>query len=235
MLRKETEVHTETSFDMRKLDEKLTEMSRQSIKRWYMTNSLLGKRYLDVSFGASDVGSESFNNALERCQKYCENCGTCSAEGYGIYLFGDCGVGKTHLMACMVNDLLDREKSVTITNFLEISKELRKRFDTKESESDFINRLTSVEFLFIDDIGTERVQVNGEDTFIQERIYDIINTRYLKKKPTVFSSNLSFADLVEQKGLWTKTVDRIVEMSSAVLKIEGKSHRLTSRAKGLPF
>lgn len=276
MSRKETEVHTETLFDLREhecvkddmiycekcgepklmeapwdtnkrirvscscekeaFDRELKELSRKTENEMLISQSLLGERYKDVRFENTETGAnKSFDVAFERCRKYCENYRVCYDEGLGIYLYGDCGVGKTHLMACMVNALIEKSEPAVITNFFEISKEIRRGFDSKGSESDFISKLTSIPFLFIDDIGTERLQVNGEDTFIQERIYDIINTRYLKKKPTVFSSNLSFADLVEQKGMWKKTVDRIVEMSSAVLKVEGESHRIMNRKKELPF
>lgn len=227
------------SCEKKKRDEELEKLRLKELAIKYealLKQSLLGERYKDVKFENTVTGeNKSFDMALERCRKYCENYRACYDEGLGIYFYGDCGVGKTHLMACMVNALIEKSEPAVITNFFEISKEIRRGFDSKGSESDFISKLTSIPFLFIDDIGTERLQVNGEDTFIQERIYDIINTRYLKKKPTVFSSNLSFADLVEQKGMWQKTVDRIVEMSSAVLKVEGESHRIMNRKKELPF
>ena len=68
------------------------------------------------------------------------------------------------------------------------------------------------------------MQVNGEDSFIQERIYDIINTRNNNLKPTIFSSNLSLVDLIE-KGMWEKTVDRINGMVYRKIEITGESYR----------
>lgn len=200
--------------------------------------SLLGERYLNVSFDNTDMNVDmSFVKAHLRCKKFCENHAECLKNGYGMYLFGNCGSGKTHLMACMVNELTKAYVPCLITNFFEISKEIRKTYNnaTKECESEFIKQLVDIPFLFIDDIGTERLQVNGEDTFIQEKIYDVINSRYLNKKPTIFSSNLSFSELIEQKGMWQKTVDRIVEMSSAVLEVKGESYRVKNRKKELPF
>lgn len=227
------------SCEKKKRDEELERLRQKELAMRYETlqkQSLLGERYKDVEFENTVTGeNKSFDVAFGRCKKYCDNFRACYDGGLGIYLYGNCGVGKTHLMACMVNSLIEKSEPAVITNFFEVSKEIRRTFSGGGSESDFISKLTSIPFLFIDDIGTERLQVNGEDTFIQERIYDIINTRYLKKKPTIFSSNLSFAELVEQKGMWQKTVDRIVEMSSAVLKIEGESHRVNIREKILPF
>ena len=190
--------------------------------------SLLGRRYTNVTFDNTDLNVDaSFVNAYERCRRYCENVTECLDKGYGIYLLGNCGCGKTHLMACMVNELSKKLVASLITNFFEI----KQNVDNKE----FIKLLINIPFLFIDDIGSERVFINNQDTFMQEVIYNILNKRYNSKKPTVFSSNLTPQELVEQRGFWQKTVDRIVEMSSAILKIKSKSFRTSGRDKKLPF
>ena len=44
-------------------------------------------------------------------------------------------------------------------------------------------------------------------------------------KPTIFTSNYSLQELVQDRGLLDKTVDRILEMSTAILKVEGRSNR----------
>ncbi len=69
--------------------------------------SLLGERYKNATFENSKTGiNSSFDGAFKRCRKYCELYEETIKNGYGIYLFGDKGVGKTHLTACMANDLI---------------------------------------------------------------------------------------------------------------------------------
>lgn len=206
--------------------QKLIEQDEQYYKT-LLQNSLLGELYQNVKFENTDLEvDESFIKAFNTCKKYVENYERVLKDGKGLYLYGTSGSGKTHLMACMVNYLLKKQKACLITNLYEISKEIRKTFNGGGmSESDFLNRLTNIPFLFIDDIGTERLQVNGEDTFIQERLYDVINTRYLKMKPTIFSSNLNLVDLIAQKGMWQKTVDRINGMIYKKVEVNGKSYR----------
>ena len=121
------------------------------------------------------------------------------------------------------------------TNFFEITRELLKRNNSFNNDASFENMLAEVPFLFIDDLGTERVQKDGQDMWLQEKIYDIVNKRYNNKKPTIFSSNNSLQQLIEEKGLMQKTVDRILEMSSAIMKVEGDSYRFKMRDKNLPF
>ena len=188
--------------------------------------SLLGERYRHVTFDNCVTGeNESFDIAFTRCKKYCENSTEILKKGFGIYLWGDKGTGKTHLTGCMANDLIKQYKQVLYTNFFEISKSIRSTFKGNGNEADIINKIANVDFLFIDDLGTEKVTKDGEDNWLQEKIFEIINKRYNNMKPTIFTSNYSLLELVQERGMLDKTVDRILELSTAIIKIEGKSNR----------
>ncbi len=199
--------------------------------------SLLGEKYYNVSFETADLDrNETFINAYNRCKKFCENAESVMKNGWGIYLVGNCGSGKTFLMACMVNYLTKKHYPCLFTNFFEIAAQIKKTFSRSlYNESEFINQLTSIPFLFIDDLGTERVQKEGEDTWMQEKIYDIIDRRYKAQKPTIFSSNLTIKELITKRGIMEKTVDRIAEMGTAILHIKDISYRLKSKPKDIPF
>lgn len=201
--------------------------------------SLIGDRYKGVTFEKTETGhNATFDNAFIRCQKYCKAADKVLADGLGIYLYGDKGTGKTHLTACMANDLMQQRKQVLFTNFAEIAKMIKGTFgSTTESEAGYINRIATVDFLFLDDIGTERVQAtNGADLYLQEKMFDVLNKRYNNRLPTIFTSNYSLQELITERGIMDKTVDRIVEMSHAIINVKGKSYRLDARAKvELPF
>lgn len=190
--------------------------------------SLLGKRYQNATFENLDMNRpDDFKRAVERCKKYCENWDEIKKQGLGIYLYGDVGTGKSLLTACIGNTLLARFTTVLFTNFFEITKQIKKTFTSNSmTESAFIERLTSVDLLIIDDLGTEIVMKNGEKTWMQDKIYDVINARYINQKSTIFSSNESLVDLVEKCGLMKKTVDRIAAMSTAKIELRGSSYRL---------
>lgn len=215
------------------------ERERQKEIEKYQTASLIGDRYKNASFTNTETGhNATFDNAYIRCKRYCEVADKVLADGLGIYLYGDKGTGKTHLTACMANNLIRQRKQVLFTNFAEIAKAIKGTFNSlHESEGSYINRIATIDFLFIDDLGTERVQAtNGADLWLQEKIFDVLNKRYNNHKPTIFTSNHSIAELISERGIMSKTVDRIAEMSSAVLKIEGESYRLKARAAvKLPF
>lgn len=188
--------------------------------------SLLGGRYANARFSNSNRGNPSFNNAMKRCEKYCSISKEALAKGYGIYLYGESGVGKTHLTACMCNELMEQGNQCLFTSFIEISKAIKSTFGKGNAEAESLIKLIgTVDFLFIDDFGTEIVKKNGEDNWMQEQIYDIINKRYSDLKPTIFSSNYTLNQLVNERGLMSKTVDRVREMSTAMLMIEGDNFR----------
>lgn len=202
------------------------EVERQIRISRLQESSLLSNRYKNTNFENTKIeDNQSFNIAFNRCKKYCENCDEILKKGFGIYIYGDKGTGKTHLTACMANSLISQYKTVLFTNFFEISKSIRATFKRIGNEIDLINKISNVDFLFIDDLGTEKVTKEGEDTWLQDKIFEIINKRYNNMKPTIFTSNYSLQQLVQERGLMDKTVDRILEMSTAILKIEGKSNR----------
>ena len=191
--------------------------------------SLLGNRYKTVTFESSKTGvNSSFDTAFKRCKKYCEIHEETIKNGYGIYLFGDKGVGKTHLTACIANDLMSKCIPVLFTNLFEISKAIKSTFnrESTQTEQSLIDKFSSVEVLFFADLGTEVFSKNSTDTWLQGLLFDLINKRYNCKKATIFSSNYSLNLLINERGIAEKTVDRISEMTnSAVMKITGKSLR----------
>ena len=224
---------------LRKQEEEERQRKKQKEIENLQKQSLLGSRYLQASFETCFRGKNvDFDNAFIRCKKYCEVSNKVLEEGYGIYIFGDKGTGKTHITACMVNELVKQGNTVLFTNFFEISKMIRSTFNrtnSSENEMSFINKIANIDFLFIDDIGSEILKKNDEDTWLQGVVFDVINKRYNNKKPTVFTSNHSLQELITKRGIMTKTVDRILEMSNLILKIEGASYRPEARQKELPF
>lgn len=194
--------------------------------------SLLGERYKDTTFANTDlsVGGE-FEKAFNRCRRYCEIADDALEKGYGIYIYGNSGTGKTHLTACICNELINQYRQCLFTNFFEISKLIRSTYNRNTEAEGIIKRICEIDFLFIDDLGTEILRKNGEDNWLQEQVFDIINKRYNNEKPTIFSSNYSLNELIEQRGMMEKTVDRIMEMSTAIIKLNGASYRAKNRRK----
>ena len=215
---------------MKEEERKEKEQEEQKLKQAQLDRlrgaSLLGDRYKDTTFDKTDLSRpDDFQKAFQRCRKYCSIPDVALENGYGMYIYGDSGTGKTHLTACMCNELISQMKQCLFTNFFEIAKLIQSTWNGNDDSSKVINRICEVDFLFIDDLGTESLTKNGEDNWLQGQVFDIINKRYNNKKPTIFSSNYSMNELIKDRGMMAKTVDRIGEMSTAMIKLSGDSYR----------
>ena len=121
--------------------------------------SILGKRYAGVTFdGIERTKNKTFNAAVDRCKKYCAVADVILENGYGIYLWGDKGTGKTHLAACMANDLIGRGYSVVMSNLAEIAKNGNSA------------KMAELDFLILDDLGVDRVKTASGDLYMQDKL-----------------------------------------------------------------
>lgn len=185
----------------------------------------LGERYKSATFETLDLenADETLRTAAKRCKKYCDNFEEVLKRGLGIYLYGEKGTGKTFLTACIINELMKKDVSCFFVNFFEISEAIFR------NNHNFLDRIDTYRLVVFDDVGTELVKKNGSDNWMQGEVYNYLNKRYNKKLPTIFTANHSLAELGRDRGYAQKTIDRIFEMSTAVLEIKGKSFRLRKK------
>lgn len=196
--------------------------------------TLLGKRYENVSFDNSFVGEEE-RKVFDNVKYYAENYKEMLEKGFGIYLSGETGVGKTHLLACLCNYLTDHLQSCIFTNFINIANDIKKCYETNGQSEDFvIDKYSKVKFLFIDDLGKESFKklsnTNG-NAWLDEKIYHILNNRYNNFLPTIFSSNYSIKDISTEFGFDKAIVSRIISMSNFILNLKGEDKRIKFREK----
>jgi len=131
------------------------------------------------------------------------------------------GTGKTYLAACIANKIIeDYQIRVKMRNIPQIINDIEKRgFDI--DKNDYYRKLSSVSLLILDDFGIER---NTE--YVNEMVYQIINTRYESKKPTIISTNIPLGLIMEGSNDIDKEriYSRLREMCIPV-KIAGKDIR----------
>ena len=101
--------------------------------------------------------------ALARVRKYAEEF---SRDSGGLFLTGPVGTGKTHMAACLVNELIGREIRVLFGNVLDLLGRLRRSYDedAQEEEWRILDELATVPLLVIDDLGKEKVSEWVEQT-----------------------------------------------------------------------
>lgn len=129
------------------------------------------------------------------------------SEGNWLYIYSsNTGTGKTTWACKMISEyfrILLRLQDTSLENkalylntniFLE---NLRNAFDNKDTDIQVImNRAYKCDLLILDDIGVER-----GTPWTQERLYDLVNTRYNEQKCTIFTSNLSLEEITDRLGI----------------------------------
>lgn len=189
-------------------------------------SSLMGQRYVGCSFEETKVLTPQFRDAFEFCQVYAVEASHMKSSGRGAFLYGNPGCGKTHLISCMANCMTENLHACMFTNVSEILKSIKATFKNsfQDTEKRIMDRLGNVDFLFLDDLGAEQVQRNEEDTWAQEKVFDVINTRYNKKLPVIITSNYSLDQLKNDRGMHVRTIDRI-KSTCDVIRVTAPNYR----------
>ena len=140
-----------------------------------------------------------------------------------IFISGQTGVGKTHLMKCMANELIKRHKVVTLTTSFAMHQDFLKSYSSRDLDEKqaLLDKYLTAEVLFIDDLGTELRQQNLTINFL----YQVLNERKLSKRPTVITTNLDFNDVMDYYD--ERISSRIADKETSVcVYIQGDDIRL---------
>lgn len=109
----------------------------------------------------------------------------------GLLICGAVGSHKTHLAAARVIDAARRGYSARLINWYELCLDVRATYSpkAKETELDVLDRLASLDFLAIDDLGVGR---DEQETAAALRLaYVVLNKRYEKELVTDVTTNLT--------------------------------------------
>ncbi len=128
-------------------------------------------------------------NALERAytvaRRYAQ-----SLRGW-LLLQGNYGCGKTHLAAAIANFAVEMNIPTLFLTVPDLLDNLR--FSYNDPESTFEQRfeeVRTVRLLVLDDFGTQNAT-----PWAQEKLFQILNYRYINRLPLVVTTNLSLAEI----------------------------------------
>ncbi len=178
--------------------------------------SNLGERFSKSTF-ESFLDRNGSETAYKVAVKYVKNFKEWNGES--LLLWGEPGNGKTHLAAAIVNELSKKGYIVVFQSVPELLQRIRSTFNSenKENETQIMRALLECDLLILDDIGAEKTT-----EWVEEKLFNIIDGRYRKELPTLYTSNLEPKELKNQVG--KRSYDRMVETSLTV-KNEAASYR----------
>ena len=128
----------------------------------------------------------SLQNAYDGARRYADE-----PRGW-LLIQGSYGVGKTHLAAAIANARLQQGLPVILLNAPDLLDYLRAAFNpnAEETYTERFEQLLDASLLILDDLGTQNATA-----WAQEKLFQLLNHRYLARLPTVITTNLALDDL----------------------------------------
>lgn len=196
---------------------------RERLSESLLKNARVPRRYAHCEFANFETHTDSQRNAHRKAVHIVEEF---PAVDRGLLLYGDHGVGKTHLAIALMRELI-RSKGVRAV-FYETPELLKVVRDTynrqvEATELDILRPVLEADLLVLDDLGRE-----NKSAWVEETLGLVVNTRYSERRLTVFTSNLADLENTEptsfafQLGLRIRS--RLKEMCDWV-KVEGVDTR----------
>jgi DNA replication protein DnaC len=145
-----------------------------------------------------------------------------------LVLFGNYGVGKTHLAAAIANQALRRQHRVLFAIVPDLLDHLRSTFGpTSEVQyDDRFETIRTVPLLILDDLGTENTTA-----WAREKLFQIVNYRYNDALPTVMTSNRKPEDI--DPRIFSRMSDRALCEEHII--IDGADYRRLSVQQRYPI
>lgn len=159
--------------------------------------------------------------ALNFAKQYANTFEQALETGRSAMFIGQPGTGKTHLAVGIALRIMHRGKRIayftTVRKAINRVKATWVRGST-ETELDVIKSLATPDLLILDEVG---VQFGSDaEKFI---LFDIINERYERKRPTLLLSNLTKPEVEEYLG--ERIVDRLKEGDGQFVVFNWESYR----------
>ncbi|MBP1562414.1 MAG: ATP-binding protein [Oscillospiraceae bacterium] len=229
-------------YEQQKAEERAAKAAEEQAKKdrelqerikWIIGESGMGERFLRrtfETFKVDDNNRKAYTAALEYVNSFDKMLPRADApepEKNGLFICGEPGTGKTHLVAAIANRLIQQGKPVVCATMIDLLGRIKQSFAYEGEEARVMYLYKTVPLLVIDDMGKEPPTEWAVST-----IYNIINSRYEAYLPIIVTTNYDSKTLIARMTLReTKddttaraTLDRLREMCKG-LAMMGESRR----------
>lgn len=169
----------------------------------------------------SDVVKVAKKCALEYANTFQPN--PESKSGHSLMLLGEVGSGKTTLGICVMRTILNNGIAALYTPYRDMMHTLKSAVKDEEKYEIALDKYFKPKVLFLDDL------YKGMTEADVRTLYDLVNARYLAKKPVIVTSELTVESM---RDIDDAIATRLVEMSRGYI-YELRGNGLNYRLRGL--
>lgn len=153
----------------------------------------ISEQFLRIGFKEFETKTEFQKVAKAQAIDYVKNFEQVEKKrNNSIAFLGNCGTGKTHLSIAIANNLMAKNIGVLYMPYREIITRIKQVIINEFEYARVVNKYKTARVLLIDDFA------KGKTTESDINImFEIINFRYLNRKPIILSSELLQDDLLD--------------------------------------
>ena len=200
-------------------DEKLRQERIASKWKAKITGAAIPERFKDRTLESYVAKTSGQKKALAFATEYAKNFDLVLKEGRSAIFVGKVGTGKTHLAIGIALSIMQQQRSALFVTVQRLIRRVKDSWHTKEeTESQVVDVFASPDLLVLDEVG---VQFGSE--FEKQVLFDVLNTRYENRKPSILLSNIPKEELSDYLG--ERVTDRLRENGGKVIGFDWESYR----------
>lgn len=138
-------------------------------------------------------------------------------ESTGLYIYGDCGTGKTMLASVIANERAELNKSSMFIGAVDVFHELNPFSSDSRTAAARKHLIKNAPCLIIDDLGAEK-----PSDWTKQTLFEIIDFRYRENLQTIFTSNFNIDEL--QSRLSEYEGKRIIRRIKSMCRLVELNH-----------
>lgn len=194
--------------------ERIADIQRNEEIARNRSRGILDIDMMKCTFESDDKANVKISGIARR---YVEHFLKMKANGKGLLFFGDTGVGKSFIAACIANALIDKGYKCLVTNFPRIINELSGLYEGKQ---EYINDLNCYELLVIDDLAIER-----DTEYTAEIVQNVVDSRYRAGLPLIVTTNLKISELMQPHDIRKKRLYSRLKEMCLMIEVSGEDRR----------
>lgn len=176
----------------------------------YLGRSIMHKRFADKTLDSFKADTAMRKRSKSMIEHYLAGYAGMEKKGLGLYIWGSNGTGKTHLALALCKALRENGfHRILPKTVSEMFADIRACYEPGgPPEAEVIELYKNARVLILDDLGKEKAS-----DWSMEKLFDIVNARYLAMRPMVITSNYRLGDVL----IGRLTVNRDAGNASAIV------------------